>query len=95
MAIKLMTKRFTQGLKSCYSCGKTTVVGNFCSECGDITGISSVEIKYRTCHYCNEEIPNRMYCIYCGHKKPYDIELENNLDILSDEFTKSKETEER
>lgn len=95
MAIKLKAKRFNQGLKTCYSCNKTTVIGNYCSECGDITGVSSVEIEYRTCHYCGEEIPDRNYCIYCGHRKQYDVEYEKTLETLSAEFKKSIEEEEK
>lgn len=91
MECKLMRKRFNQGLKLCYNCNKSSVVGNFCSECGDILGITSVELEYRTCHYCGEQIPDRNYCIYCGHRKPYDVEYEKTLDILSDEFKQAKE----
>lgn len=87
-------KRFTQGLKLCYNCNKSSVVGNFCSECGDILGITSVELEYRTCHYCGEEIPDRNYCINCGHKKPYDLQLEEQLDDLHEEFVNSQKIKE-
>lgn len=73
-------KRFTQGLKRCTCCDRSTVMGNFCSECGDLLGVNSVELAIVTCHLCGEEVPDRHYCINCG------ADLFHRLDKLSVEF---------
>lgn len=61
-----MKRRFTQGIKVCSSCKRSTVLGNFCSECGDIVGVASVELNTTKCNVCKEEVPDRGYCINCG-----------------------------
>lgn len=61
--------RFTQGMKRCSHCEKSTLLGNFCSECGDMLGVCSIELPVRECKKCGEKIPDREFCIMCGSKK--------------------------
>lgn len=80
-------KRFTQGLTQCYHCGKSTVLGNFCTECGEMSGVHSIELKVEICHICGEEVPSRHYCLECG------ADLYLPLRKLSEEFKRANEIE--
>lgn len=91
MKLKPRRKLFARGLKTCSNCGKSTLSGNFCTECGDMLGIASIELESRICHYCNEEIPDRKYCTFCGERKPYDFELKNFHELVEREREKCDE----
>lgn len=81
-------KRFTQGIKQCYHCGKSTVLGNFCTECGEMTGVCSIELEVTKCHKCGEEVPARNYCLNCGEYllmgKIKEIERDMDLCLRTD-----------
>lgn len=78
-------KLVSQGIKRCYYCDKPTVIGNFCSECGDILGRTYVTLPYVTCSHCKEEVPDRAYCISCGK----DLEADSNSDIILNNVLKN------